>query len=90
MKLHENDLISELYEQNIWLIGKLEPQLCQNVSEKFNKKVDICRVVRNGHLSHLNPRIDNLSINQKILKIFTNWFTPYIKRIFRHLKNIQL
>jgi hypothetical protein len=49
--------IPELKDKIIRVIGEIEPQLCQNVIENFNKRVDICGAARGGHLEDIIFRI---------------------------------
>lgn len=45
--------IPKLKDEIIRVIGDIEPQLCQRVIENFNKRVDICRSSRGGHLADI-------------------------------------
>jgi len=49
--------IPELKDEIIRVIGEIEPQLCQNVIENFNKRVDVCGAARGGHLADIVFRV---------------------------------
>ncbi|KZC03798.1 hypothetical protein WN55_04255 [Dufourea novaeangliae] len=35
------------------VIGEIEPQLCKNVIENFDKRIDVCKHGRGGHFSDI-------------------------------------
>ena len=49
----KDEIIREIEPQ----IGEIEPQLCQNVIENFNKRVDVCGAARGGHLADIVFRV---------------------------------
>ena len=52
------------------VIGEIESKLCKNVNENFDKRIDICKRGRGGHLSEIIFHLQIVDFLQKDFKFF--------------------